>query len=136
MKHTITYLVLLGILESILFFNNLLGINVILFMIPLCIFLYYYLKKNQLIKNKKGFYFLIPILLLSTTYSIYENDITYLNILAIPAFFLMMILFVVNPKKELEDFCMGIVKNAFQPVACIDDFSKSIGTYVKDLVES
>ena len=73
MKHTITYILLLGILESILFYHNQLGINVTLFMIPLCIFLYFYLKKNDLIKNKKGFFLLIPILILSITYSIYNN---------------------------------------------------------------
>ena len=133
MKHTITYILLLGILESILFYHNQLGINVTLFMIPLCIFLYFYLKKNDLIKNKKGFFLLIPILILSITYSIYNNVFAYLNTMAIPAFFIMMILLVVNPKKEIEDFVMGLIKVVFKPIEFLDKFNEEKKEYKKEI---
>ena len=61
MKNVFFYTLLLVVLNSILIVNQSLGINVILFTIPLLVFLYYYLKLNKLIKNKKGLLFFIPI---------------------------------------------------------------------------
>ena len=64
MKNVFFYTLLLVVLNSILIVDQSLGINVILFTIPLLIFLYYYLKLNKLIKNKKGLLFFIPIIIL------------------------------------------------------------------------
>ena len=77
-----------------LFYGNRLGINVILFIGPLLGFLYYVLKQNKKINNKKGLLFMIPIILLSIFYLIYDNVFfKVFNVLVITELFLFMYLF-------------------------------------------
>lgn len=132
MKKSVFYLLLLGILESILFFKLQYGINVLLFIIPFCIFLIYYLKGNELIKNKKGFLFLIPILIISTMYMVYDNVFSFLNMIAIPALFVIMIITIVNPKEQLGEFIKGCFKFVFGPFDHLDKYNKSVKAYTKD----
>ena len=73
MSNLIIYILGLCIYNSILFYKNSLGINVVLFIGPLLGFLYYVLKENKKIVNKKGLLFMIPIMLLSIFYFIYDN---------------------------------------------------------------
>ena len=134
MKKNISFIILLGILESILFFKLQYGINVLLFIIPLCFFLYYYLKEKELIKNKKGFLFLIPILILSTMYMVYDNVFSFLNMVVIPALFIVMILTVMNPKEQIEEFIVGCIKLVFEPIGYIDEYNKSVKTYRKEIL--
>ena len=134
MKKSIIYILLLGILESILFFKYQYGINVLLFMIPFCIFLYYYLKENKLIKNKSGFLFLIPIFILSTMYMVYDNVFSFLNMIAIPALFVIMVLTIVNPKEQVEDFIKGCFKFVFEPLGYIDDYNKLVKASRKEIL--
>ena len=68
MKNVFLFTLVLVILNSILIVKQSLGINVILFTLPLLVFLYYYLKLNKLIKNKRGLLFFIPIIILSCMY--------------------------------------------------------------------
>ena len=58
------YIIILCIWNSILFFDNSTGINVVLFTIPLLIYLFYVFKINKLIYNKWGLLFFIPIIIL------------------------------------------------------------------------
>ena len=67
------YIFLLAIWFTILFIEEKLGLSVILFIIPLLIVIYVILEKNNRIKNKKGLILLIPIILLSATYFIFDN---------------------------------------------------------------
>ena len=69
----VIYIFLICIYNSILFFGKKYGLNVILFNVPLLIFIAYVLKKNKKINNKRGLLFMIPILLLSLSYLIYDN---------------------------------------------------------------
>ena len=67
MKKILIGTILLALLHSILIVSQDLGINVILFTVPLLCFLIYMMKEAKVIKNKKGLLFVIPIILLSTT---------------------------------------------------------------------
>ena len=97
----IVYLFLIFILtiwHSVLFFGKELGLSVILFILPLSILIVYCLKSKNLINNKKGLLFLIPIILLSFSYSIFENEFFgFLNILVIPTLFILMFIFTIKP---------------------------------------
>lgn len=109
MKNVFLYTLLLVILNSILIVNQKLGVNVTLFTLPLLVFLYNYLKLNKLIKNKKGLLFFIPIIILSSTYFIYDNIFNSFNILIIPILYLLMFIYTINSPKDLE----LLLKNAF-----------------------
>ena len=119
MANLLIYILLLTILHSILFFNNSLGINVILFTIPLLIFLYYSLKINKKIKNKKGLLFMIPILILSSTYFYYNNIFKIFNIIVIPILYILMYIYVIKPEYQLRRLFGSTMYLLFEPFDCI-----------------
>ncbi len=61
MSSFVVYIIIMALWNVILFCGSSYGISVILFMLPLMILLYSYFKKNNLIKNKSGLLFMIPI---------------------------------------------------------------------------
>lgn len=84
---------LLSIWQSILFWNKQPGISVILFVLPLVIFLIKFLEKSRKIKNKNAGLIAIPIILLSATYFIFNNDfLNNVNSLAIPVLIVLMVI--------------------------------------------
>ena len=74
MINFILYIFLISLYNSILFYGRDFGINVILFNSILLVLLYFVYKKNNLIKNKKGLLFMVPITLISISYLIYDNN--------------------------------------------------------------
>lgn len=92
MKKSIIGSFLLAILHSILFYGKDLGVSVILFAIPSVFLLIQLLRKKDLVKNEKAIYLAIPILLLSSTYLIFDNAFFYrLNLVVIPFLLTSMI---------------------------------------------
>lgn len=125
MKNVFFYTLLLVILNSILIVCQKLGINVILFTIPLLIFLYYYLKLNKLIKNKRGLLFFIPIIILSCTYFVYDNIFREFNIVIIPVLYTLMFIYVIDKPSQVLKLLENIIKVFLKPV-------EYIGTTVKN----
>lgn len=81
----------LSIWHSILFWNQTIGISAILFAIPV-IYITLRLLKDKT-ENPKALYISIPILLLSSTYFIFDNPVFQkLNIIVIPALYIIMII--------------------------------------------
>ncbi len=107
MKNTILYIFVLCVLNALIIYGYSLGLNVILYTIPLLLFIYSFLKYNKLIKNKKGLLFMIPIIILSLTYFIYDNVFKYLNVMVIPMLYFVM--YIYTMKKENSIF--GFIKN-------------------------
>ena len=101
-KKYLLSLVLISLLQIILITGQVLGLNVILFMIPFLLFIIFFLKDNNLINNKKGLLLLIPIIILSLSYLIYDNILNYLNILVIPILTIFMLIEVINQTDNLE----------------------------------
>lgn len=127
---------LLVILNSILFFDKELGISVIIFTIPLLLLLITTLKNNNRINNKKGFLFLIPIILLSLTYLIFDNTLfKYLNIAVIPILYILMYIYVIKPTNNLEILFDDLARLIFEPLKYIgnslNDATKSFKTNKK-----
>ena len=119
MANLLIYIFILTIIHSILFFNNSLGVNVILFTIPLLIFIFYVLKSNKKIKNKKGLLFIIPIVLLSCTYFYYNNIFRLFNIIIIPILYILMYIYVIEPEYQLRRVFINIMNLLFEPFDCI-----------------
>lgn len=96
---------LLAILQSILFYGKAIGISMLLFVIIGNGILFYVLNKNKKIQNKNGFWLIIPIILLSSTYFIFANRTFYiLNIFAIILLNLLMYGIVINQKNYLKNY--------------------------------
>lgn len=72
---TYLYLLLISIFYTILFYGKKRGLSVLIFTIVLLIFTKKYLKKENLELNKKSYIYMIPIILLSATYMIFDNQV-------------------------------------------------------------
>ena len=125
MKNVFFYTLLLVILNSILIVNQKLGLNVILFTLPLLIFLFNYLKLNKLIKNKKGLLFFIPIIVLSSTYFIYDNIFNEFNLIAIPVLYALMFIFTIGKPMQLISLLKRMILVFLKPFEYCEAVVKS-----------
>ncbi len=93
MRKIIIGSIFLSILHSVLFYGQDLGISVLLFAIPSVFLLVIMLKRHNKVKNEKALYLSIPILLLSSTYLIFNNEFfNVMNMVAIPLLLGIMII--------------------------------------------
>lgn len=126
MKKSLINLLIVCILHSILLYSNSLGINVILFTMPLLLYLVLVLKKHNLINNKKGLLYIIPIIILSLTYTIYSNVFNALNIIAIPVLYILMFIYTIKPTNNLLTLIMQMFRVAFKPLDKVSTFVKEV----------
>lgn len=92
MKKAIWGSLILAILHSILFYRQDFGISVLLFTVVSVFLLIAFLKKHGKVKNKNAVYLAFPIILLSSTYFIYNNAFfSTLNVFVIPILLGIMI---------------------------------------------
>ena len=107
----------------ILFLGKSIGLSMLLFSIPFSYFFVYILEKNNKIKNSKAKFLLIPILLLSSTYFIYDNSFfNSINLIIIPILFCFMILGLIGENFEIEVDTIGkILGSFFNPLSFIGE---------------
>ena len=98
-------------LHSFLLVNQDWGINVLLFTTILLISIVYLLKSHKCIKNKKGLLWLIPIVLLSGTYFVYDNTLKYLNVMVIPILYLLMYIYTIKPVESISEISMELLNS-------------------------
>ena len=129
----ILWVFLLALWNTILFFSRDYGLNVILFNIPLMIFMYYLLKKNNKINNKKGLLLIIPVILLSLTYVLFNNFLfSVLNFLAIPILIVLMVMYTVNPTFRIRSIFKNIIYLFFVPFKYIARFYRVSTSKLKE----
>lgn len=116
MKKIVLGVFLLTLWHAIILVNQSWGINVLLFTIPLVGFLVYVLKEKDLIKNKRGLLFIIPILVLSTTYFIYDSVWKYLNVMALPTIYILMYIFTIKPEYRVGNLLLKTFLAFLEPV--------------------
>lgn len=125
MNEFVIYCLLLGIWNAILFYGKDYGISVVLFMIPLLIYFYFIFKKKNLIKNKNGLLFMIPIMLLSMTYFIFSGSVFgVLNLFTIIALILLMYIFTVKPTFNVMNIFKDMSRLLLKPWCYIGKFFK------------
>lgn len=128
------YVFILAILNSVLFYGKDMGTNVILFIVPILSFIYYVLKSNKKINNKKGILFMIPITLLSLSYLIYDNaTFILLNGIAIIILFILMFIYTVYPTYNLEEIGKRSISLIFDPLRCIGNVYRLIGNKINEV---
>lgn len=117
----------LSIIHSVLFYRQDVGVSVVLFSISAILALYIVLNKNQKIKNKKALILSVPIILLSSTYFIFNNQLfNVLNIFAILALFATMIIWMINDKLKFKLLLSKIFNIIFGPLEFIGETFKLI----------
>lgn len=128
---------ILAIWVVTLFFGKTIGLSMLLFITPFVYFLTYMLEKHNKIKNSKSRILLIPILLLSSTYFIYDNAFfNSLNKLIIPTLISFMVLSAIGEKFEINLEIVGkILGSFFTPISYIGEsimkLTDSIGEKLK-----
>ena len=120
--------VILAILQSILFWNKDTGISVLIFTTACVLYLIYILNKNKKIVNKKALILLIPIILLSSTYFIFNNMLfKILNVVVIVALGIAMCVYLCKPKLKCPDFLKKVgcvIGGMFESVSDVIDCLK------------
>ena len=133
MANLIIYILGLCIYNSILFYGKKLGINVILFVGPLLGFMYYVLKQNKKINNKKGLLFMIPIILLSIFYLVYDNTFfKVFNTFIMTILFLLMYLFTINPTFKISEVFVNVINLMFLPLSQISNLYRVVKLKIED----
>ena len=114
----------LSLWQSLLFWKQDLGISVLLFTIPIIWITTKLLKGN--IKNKKALLISIPIIVLSSTYFIFDNLTFYLiNIVLIPILYLIMIIWAISDF-QIKSIIYKIILMIFEPLNYIGDVIRAV----------
>ena len=103
-----------SILCVTLFFEKSIGLSMLLFIGPLTYYLIYLLEKNKKIENPKAKILMNPIILLASTYFIFNNSFfNDLNRLAIPVLLVLMIMGLFNEKIKINADFIGKILGVF-----------------------
>lgn len=127
MKKILYSSLFLSILQSILFWHKSPGISLTIFIVPTVLVILYNLKEKQMLNNKRGILWAIPVILLSLTYFIFNN--AFFQVLNIPVIFTLIIIMCISITEEKiseNRFIRNILGKIFKPFGimfdCISDF--------------
>ena len=100
---------ILAIWSVVLFYGKQIGLSMLLFIIPITYYLIFILEKNNKIENNKAKILLIPIILLASTYFIYDNHFfNNLNLIVIPFLIIIMLVSLFTNVFNLEIIHLSI----------------------------
>lgn len=109
--------ILFSIWFTILFIGKSIGLSMLLFVLPITVYLLYILKKNNKNVNNKALILLVPIILLSSTYFIFNNALfRYLNLFIIPTLVAAMIVIYIDKKLSAKMLIVKILEVIFRPI--------------------
>ena len=113
--------IIFSVWSVVLFFGKSIGLSMLLFALPITLFIMYILEKNKKVENKKAKWLLVPITLLSSTYLIFNNTFfNIINALIIPILLIIMILGLYNEKLKFNlDLIIKPFKNQSQQIKTI-----------------
>ena len=118
---------ILAIWCVVLFYGKKIGLSMLLFIIPITYYLIFILEKNNKIENNKAKILLIPIILLASTYLIYDNHFfNNLNLIVIPLLIIIMLVSLFTNVFNLEVWIEKAVELVFDPIAYLGETLKKI----------
>ena len=125
---------LIAILHSILFYGKNLELSVLLFSIAFGVFIIYILYKNNKIKNTKALKLMIPILLISATYLIFNNKfLGIFNIIILIILFSLMIVMLLFENSNIQLILKKILYLILEPIEFVEEAFSSIIEQIKNL---
>ena len=96
---------ILAIIQSVLFYGKEIGISMLVFVGVANATILYILNRKNKIKNKNGYFLIIPIVLLSSSYFIFANRTFYIaNIFALIILNIIMFVILTNKKDYLKNY--------------------------------
>lgn len=129
--------IILSIFQSILFWNKIAGISVFLFTTAAVSFLVYVLHKNKKIQNRKALIFIIPIILLSITYFLFNNSFFRVtNIIAIIGLIFIMCIYLTKSKIKMPQFIKNILELIIGSIEEIQEVIESLKINKKEKNEN
>lgn len=125
MSELLVYVFFLALWHVILFFGHSLGVSVVLFMIPLLLFLYRAFSRNNKIKNWNGLLLSVPIVLLSLHYVLFNNNtFNILNYIVILILLLLMYVLTIKPTYKFKEIMFDFGKIIYKPFGYLGEFYK------------
>lgn len=123
MKKILYSSLFLSILQSILFWHKSPGISIAIFLTATIILIIYNLKEKEMLKNKKGILWAMPIVLLGLTYFIFNNTFfKMLNVPVILSLFVIMCMNITKTKITENKFIRQILDRILKPFVILFDF--------------
>lgn len=117
MKKIVVGSIFFSILHSILFWNQKLGISMLIFVGGLSFYFYKIIVESNKMKNKKALFWLVPILLLSSSYFIFNNRLfRILNGFVIPILFIVMLIELEEKEIQAKGFFWNILGCFVRPI--------------------
>ena len=114
--------ILLSIWSVVLFFGKEIGFSMLLFVVPISYYIVSILERNNKVKNKNSKILLIPIIILSGTYLIYNNSFfNRVNLIVIPILIIIMILNLLTDKLMPKTLLEKILDIIIEPFAYIGE---------------
>ncbi len=112
---------LLSVWATILFFGKNIGLSVLLFVVPFIYILLNILKTKEKIKYKKAIILIVPIILLASTYFIFNNGLlNKLNLLVIPILILILIVELFEKNLKIYSILEKFIEIIFGPISYLD----------------
>ena len=125
--------IILSIIQSILFWDKHLGISVFLFTTLAISFLIYVLYQNKKIVNKKALWFIIPIILLSSTYFLFNNAFFQVtNIIAIIILTFIMCIYLTKTKIKTPQFLKNMIESGVGSLEGVQEVGENLKKYKKE----
>lgn len=136
MKNIVIGAIVFSIWFVTLFFEKSIGLSMLLYALPLVFFIIYILKKNEKEQNFKSKFLIIPIIILASTYFIYNNSFfRAINIFVILGLVGIMILAILKQNALIDFTSLGkILYVFFYPLNYIDESLKKVREYIKEKI--
>lgn len=111
----------LSIWATILFFGKNIGLSILLFIVPFIYILLNILEQKKKVKYRKAKILILPIVLLASTYFIFNNSfLNKLNLLVIPILILILIMELLEKNLNLYSRLERVIEIIFNPISYID----------------
>lgn len=117
-----------------LFFGKEIGLSMFLFVFPITYYLVDLIKKNHKQKTKKANLLIVPILLLSLTYVLFNNAVfNTINIVVIPILVIIMIITAMNDNTNKGwHWINEIIEMIFEPLNFMGEIFEKIRQKIED----
>lgn len=118
---------LISIWTVILFWGKNIGLSMLLFIAPFVYFLISLLEKNNKIEYKEAKILIVPIVVLASTYFIFDNSLfNKLNLVVIPVLIILMIIKLMEKNLDIDKLFLRFIELILDPLTYIEATMKDL----------